>query len=349
MKNKFWNIVEGETEAPASLMLYGELANETWYGDEVTPRAFHDDLQSLGGKDIEVHINSPGGDVFAGQAIYTQLKNYAGQVKVVVDGMCASAATIVAMAGDEIIMPSNAIFMIHNPMVGYCGYLNEQELSKMQDSLKAIKQTIVNVYMKRCKNVTEVQVKHMMDAETWLTADEAVEYGFADMVADTMDTNNAVFVNCVNYAQSKYKNDATLVEGRKESESMTIDDIKALLQGKQSAEEAMQEAVKAERERINALNAMRDGSEVVDKMVEHAIESDNKPEDIQAFIDIVKAQPKPEPQDKGIEEIKAVIEDQKNSGAVEVAPAPVAPQQTAEDSAKQDMDAVIAAMQKLVK
>ena len=350
-KSKFWNITANDNDAPASLLLYGELSNETWFGDEVTPRAFHDDLQSLGGKDIEVHINSPGGDVFAGQAIYNQLKAYAGKVKVVIDGMCASAATIVAMAGDVIIMPSNAIFMIHNPMVGVCDYyINEQDLSRLNDSLKAIKQTIVNVYMSRVKNLTEKQISRMMDAETWMTADEAISYGFADVIDDTVDVNNAVFANCVNYAQGKYKNFTPTKVGRKERESVTIEDIKALIQGKQSTEEAVGAAVKVERERISALNAMRDGSECINQMVDYAIENDVKPENIQAFVDIVKAQVKTAPAtDKGLQELKALIVDQMKSGAADIVPVPAVGRQEGKDSAKQNTEDVIAAMQKYIK
>lgn len=349
-KSKFWNITANDNDTPASLLLYGELSNETWFGDEVTPRAFHDDLQSLGGKDIEVHINSPGGDVFAGQAIYSQLKAYAGEVKVVIDGMCASAATIVAMAGDVITMPSNAIFMIHNPMVGVCDYLNEQDLSRMTDSLKAIKQTIVNVYMSRVKNLTEKQVGKMMDAETWLTADEAISYGFADVIDDAMDVNNSVFANCVNYAQGKYKNFAPPKKERKERESVTIEDIKALIQGKQSTEEAVGAAVKVERERISALNAMRDGSACINQMVDYAINNDIKPENIQAFVDIVKAQVKTAPAaDKGLQELKDLIVDQMKSGAADIAPVPADGRQEGKDSAKQNLEAVVAAMQKIVK
>ena len=98
MSKKFWKIKNNadNDEESAELLLYGTIANETWWGDEVTPKQFADDIRSLGGKDIIVRINSGGGDVFAAQAIYNQLKSYAGNVDVVIDGICASAATIIS-------------------------------------------------------------------------------------------------------------------------------------------------------------------------------------------------------------------------------------------------------------
>ena len=116
--NKFWQFRNESSEEKAELLLYGEISNETWFGDEVTPKQFATDLQAMGGKDLIVHVNSPGGDVFAAHAIYNQLKAYSGQVTAYVDGLAASAATIITCAADKVVMPSNALFMIHNPSVG---------------------------------------------------------------------------------------------------------------------------------------------------------------------------------------------------------------------------------------
>lgn len=184
---KFRNEAENET---AELLLYGEISDVSWYGDEVTPKQFHEGLVSCEGKDLAVHINSPGGDVFAAQAIYTQLKAYTGKVTMHIDGMCASAATIIACAGDTVIMPSNTIYMIHNPKSAMLGYFDAPQLDKISESLGAVKQTIVNVYMARVQGaLSEVQLQHKMDSEEWMTAETAKSYGFVDEITDAMTSN----------------------------------------------------------------------------------------------------------------------------------------------------------------
>ena len=191
MPKNFWKFKNEAESEEAELLLYGELSNESWYGDEVTPQQFHDDLIACGGKNLAVHINSPGGDVFAAQAIYTQLKNYPGKVTMYIDGMCASAATIIACAGDSVVMPSNTIYMIHNPKSAMLGYFDAPQLDKISASLGAVKQTIVNVYMARVQgNLSEVQVKHKMDSEEWMTADTAKSYGFVDEITEAIPIEN---------------------------------------------------------------------------------------------------------------------------------------------------------------
>lgn len=148
-KNKhFWNFQPASGDNPPELILYGDIASETWWGDEVTPRQFTEELDALGAvPEIVVRINSGGGDVFAANAIYTRLKDNAAKITVKIDGWAASAATIIAMAGDSIEIPGNGVFMVHDPALGLLGYFNETELAKMTDELKVIKQSIVNAYM----------------------------------------------------------------------------------------------------------------------------------------------------------------------------------------------------------
>lgn len=112
MKRKFWNWVRNEGER--TLFLNGEISDETWYGDEVTPKLFKDELLS-GEGDITVWINSPGGDVFAAAQIYNMLMDYKGNVTVKIDGLAASAASVIAMAGTKVLMSPVAMMMIHNP------------------------------------------------------------------------------------------------------------------------------------------------------------------------------------------------------------------------------------------
>lgn len=178
--NKFWKFENKvSSEGSSNLYLDGDIANETWWGDEVTPEAFRTELRQMKG-DLTVHINSPGGDVFAGVTIYNALKDYhKGKVTVKVDGLAASIASVVAMAGDEIIMSPGSMMMIHNPWSIGAG--SSEELRKAADTLDRIKESILPIYTDRT-GLTEEEVQDLMDAETWMSAEKAVELGFADVV-----------------------------------------------------------------------------------------------------------------------------------------------------------------------
>ena len=178
--NKFWKFENKvSSEGSSNLYLDGDIANETWWGDEVTPEAFRTELRQMKG-DLTVHINSPGGDVFAGVTIYNALKDYhKGKVTVKVDGLAASIASVVAMAGDEIIMSPGSMMMIHNPWSIGAG--SSDELRKAADTLDRIKESILPIYTDRT-GLTEDEVQDLMDAETWMSAEKAVELGFADTV-----------------------------------------------------------------------------------------------------------------------------------------------------------------------
>lgn len=181
--NKFWNIINNEEDSTAELHLYGDISSsESWWDDVVTPQQFKEDLKSLGNKDeIVVRINSGGGDVFAASTIYSQLKDNSAKIRVKIDGFCASAATIVAMAGDIIEMSPVGMFMIHDPMFGLLGYYNAQELREAADTLDKVKESIMNAYIMRTSKSREELVQMMKDT-TWLTADEALEEGFVDEI-----------------------------------------------------------------------------------------------------------------------------------------------------------------------
>lgn len=208
--SKFWKI-QNKAEDEAEMLIYGEIADATWWGDEVTPQQFAADLKALGGKSLSLRINSPGGDVFAAQAIYNQLKAYGGAITAYIDGIAASAATIITCAADKVIMPDNAIFMIHDPKVGLCGYLDADACNAMAEQLGKVKQTIINVYLKKCGDAISEDVLHqMMDAETWMTADEAQGYGFVDELGEPLQiTNNInagkVFMNDISFDMGRFK------------------------------------------------------------------------------------------------------------------------------------------------
>lgn len=184
MKRKFWNWVknEGELETPRTLFLSGEISDETWYGDEVTPQLFKDELNA-GQGDITVWINSPGGDVFAAAQIYNMLKEYAGNVTVRIDSLAASAASVIAMAGNTVEMSPVAMMMIHNPSTIAFG--EAKDMQKAIGMLAEVKESILNAYEAKT-GLNRVKLSHMMDDESWFNAKKAVELGFADTILFAM-------------------------------------------------------------------------------------------------------------------------------------------------------------------
>lgn len=176
---KFWNFkaLDGKT---GELTLYGEISDVSWWDDEVTPKQFKEDMDALGEIDtLNVYINSPGGDVFAGQTIYSMLKRHKAQVNVYVDGLAASIASLIAMAGDKVIMPENAMMMIHSPWTFAVG--NAQDFRKLADDMDKIRDSMITAYESRSALTTE-EITKIMDAETWLSAEDCLEYGFADEI-----------------------------------------------------------------------------------------------------------------------------------------------------------------------
>ena len=186
MKRKFWNWVRDEGESSV-LVLNGEISDETWFGDEVTPKLFKDDLDKCQG-DIAVWINSPGGDVFAAAQIYNMLMDYPHNVTVKIDGLAASAASVIAMAGTEVQMSPVAMMMIHNPMTVAIG--DSAEMQKAIAMLDEVKESIMNAYEIKT-GLTRAKISHLLDAESWFNAKKAVELGFADKILFSDDAEEA--------------------------------------------------------------------------------------------------------------------------------------------------------------
>lgn len=172
--NRFWNFVSGE--AGRELHLEGPISDETWWGDEVTPAAFKADL-AAGQGDITVWINSPGGCVFAADEIYTALKEYPGKVTVKITGMCASAASIVAMAGAEVLMSPVSYMVIHNPSTIAIG--DSEEMLRAKATLDEIKEGIITAYELKTSLPRE-EISRLMNEESCFNAKKAVQLGFAD-------------------------------------------------------------------------------------------------------------------------------------------------------------------------
>lgn len=177
MKRKFWNWVRNEGEKRI-LLLDGEISDETWWGDEVTPQMFRSELNAAEG-DIDLWINSPGGDCYAAAQIYNMLMEYKGNVTVKIDGIAASAASVVAMAGSTVEISPLGLLMLHNPMTVSIGDTHEME--RTITFLAEIKESIINAYEIKT-GLSRAKISRLMDAETWMNAKKAVELGFADSV-----------------------------------------------------------------------------------------------------------------------------------------------------------------------
>lgn len=187
MKNKkFWRWTNlapetgQESEAERVLELYGTIAEESWFDDDVTPQMFREELFAGNGP-VTIWLNSPGGDCIAASQIYSMLMDYTGSVTVKIDGIAASAASVIAMAGTTVLMAPTALMMIHNPMTMAFG--DSGEMQKAIDMLDEVKESIVNAYEIKT-GMSRAKISHLMDSENWMNANKAIELGFADDILE---------------------------------------------------------------------------------------------------------------------------------------------------------------------
>ena len=173
---KFWNFIQNEDTSETELLFNGPISEDTWWGDEVTPALFRDELSKVSGN-LTVWLNSPGGDVFAASQIYSMLKNHKGKVTVKIDGIAASAASVVAMAGDETLIAPTALMMIHDPST--CAMGNKADMEKAIILLDEVKESIINAYETK-SHLSRSKIAKMMDEETWINAKKAKQLGFVD-------------------------------------------------------------------------------------------------------------------------------------------------------------------------
>lgn len=188
MNKKFWtwrNQTEGESARV--LELYGTIAEESWFEDDVTPQMFHDELFA-GEGDVVIWLNSPGGDCIAASQIYAMLMDYKGSVTVKIDGLAASAASVIAMAGTKVLMAPTAMLMVHNPSTIAIG--DHEDMKKAIDMLAEVKESIINAYEIKT-NLSRAKLSHLMDETTWMNAKKAIELGFCDgILEDSKKTAN---------------------------------------------------------------------------------------------------------------------------------------------------------------
>ena len=274
---KFWEFRNQTGSDTAELLLYGDISNETWYGDEVTPKQFSDELKSLGPvREITLLINSGGGDVFAAQTIGNLLEQHSAFVTARIDGLCASAATIIACHCDKVIAASDSTYMIHPVKLGIRGYVDAAVLQQYLEALAAIKENIIGVYVKKTGREKD-EVTGWMDATSWWTAAQAKENGFVDELTDEGENaayenrGGVLFVNSVSmnlpFAQTpdfvrddlfQNKHPAG-PEGKKKEESgmdeiRTVDELRSKYP--ELVDQIEQAAVKAERVRMKGIEDM---------------------------------------------------------------------------------------------
>ena len=204
---KFWNwktrtVTNQEAQEQVqerTLFLNGTIAEESWFDDDVTPQLFKDELMA-GSGDITVWINSPGGDCVAAAQIYNMLMDYKGDVTVKIDGIAASAASVIAMAGTKVLVSPVSMLMIHNPMTAAFG--NSEEMQKAIEMLSSVKDSIINAYEIKT-GLSRAKLSHLMDAETWMDANKAVELGFADEIMQRSTESDGVPAPTVSMLYSK--------------------------------------------------------------------------------------------------------------------------------------------------
>lgn len=180
MKERFYQLTN-VSEDSATLYIYGDITSIKWFENDVCVYDLAKEIGDLNGKALTVRINSYGGEVAEGLAIYNLLKSYAGEVTTICDGFACSAASVVFMAGAKRIMPRSSLLMIHNAWTWASG--DADDLRKAADDLEKITQPSVEIYTS-VSNLDSDEIKAMMDAETWIDADEALDYGFATEISE---------------------------------------------------------------------------------------------------------------------------------------------------------------------
>lgn len=211
---KFWNWTNNEN-GDSVLRIKGTIAEESWIEDEITPKQFKSELMSQSGN-IIVWLNSPGGDVIAAARIYNMLMEHQGNVTVKIDGIAASAASVVAMSGTKVLMSPVSTMMIHNPMASAFG--DTEEMQRAISMLEEIKESIINAYALKT-GLSRTKLSHMMDEETWFNAQKAVELGFADGILYSDDQAEYEVSDGLMFSQAKLEKSIINKLSKKESKT----------------------------------------------------------------------------------------------------------------------------------
>lgn len=233
MNKQYFNIAK-INDSVGEIDIYGEIIDESWRmsDTETSAPSFKDALKELKDvKQITVNINSGGGDVFSGVAIHNMLKSHKAHVTVKIDGLAASIASVIAMAGDKVIIPRNAMLMIHNAWTFAVG--NASDLRKQAEDLEKINSVVINSYLDKNPEIDEDKLRSLMDDETWLTAQEAKDLGLVDVIAEPNKAAANITKSQIeryDNVPSKFKNEDTTVETPKETkQEVTADDVMSAL------------------------------------------------------------------------------------------------------------------------
>lgn len=233
--------------------IYGAIVPDhwVWSDDDVDTSAASFKKQLKNFEDIDeivVNINSPGGSVFEGVTIFNMLKNHKAKIIVNIEGLAASIASVIAMAGDEVRMPSNAMLMIHNAMGS--GFGNANEIRKFADDLEKINQTVVNSYLIKNPSMEQQQLQSLLDAESWLSASEALELGFVDEVLRSVEAVAQIDTDLLNKYENVPEQIKNMVETPKNTKAINGQKIKVELDTKDFRAEinALMESIKAQAE-----------------------------------------------------------------------------------------------------
>lgn len=308
---KFWNKA-GDDE----IYIYGDIVGERYFETDVTAKQFAEDFDKC--KKPTLHINSNGGDVFVALAISNIIKNSGKKVKATIDGICASAATLIACAADEVSMAENALYMIHLPSVFLFDLFDKVRLEKVINSLVKVESSLIQTYQKRTGQA-ETDLQEMLTEETWLTAAEAKDLKFVDAITGAVeseidDAQKLIILNKVK-VRSDYFNKAK--EKLKVEDKNFWQKLKDIMTGEEAeTDETVTNAVRAqELERIKNLNALRCDNKFIDALIDTAISEGRVVEDVKAFVEALK---NVKVENKVLDKIAALIEDNLKSGASEV-------------------------------
>lgn len=235
---KFWEIKQLSDKTKADIYIYGEIVSYKWDDEDTTAASFNKDLKALGDvKEINLHVNSPGGSVFEGIAIGNMLKQHKATVIAHVDALAASIASVIIASCDKVIMPENSMLMIHNPWTGLLG--NAKELRKAADDLDKMGESSVITYLSKAGDkLTEEQIKQIMDDETWLSAKESYEIGLCDEVTASVQivaSINDKFIQKYQNVPSEFtqvvekpSNDNEITEERKQLAKASKENLKLI-------------------------------------------------------------------------------------------------------------------------
>ena len=336
----FWNKATDSND----IYIYGDITSYAWDDTDTTAKKFVDDLNSFGGGRVTVHLNSGGGDVFAALAIYNALKSYKGGVSIAIDGLAASAASLIAMAGKPTRMAANALIMVHAPAVGLYDFYDAAALAKVQASLEAVHGAIIETYASR---IDAKDAEKMIDTETWLNAQDALAMGLVDEITGAVsmtvdDAQRKIFVNSLAISTKNFdgeklrramggqilnktvesKNTENVKEQVAEVKPAPVEDKTPT--AKFTAPEMKALILKQERQRVRDLKALKCDNAAVNAIIDVAIDDGRTVTDIQAYVDVLKNLPATTVQTTA-DKIVDVIRDQMASGAEGVSGGQTAP------------------------